>query len=717
MFDIILTIIIEERQEVNGFLMELKGRCVQIESRDIRTGVAVIIIFDFSRGCPVRAVGAVKQPEKNMEYCLTGDYISDGSFRFHAIRRMALCRQDSVLILSNTVAGISERLAGLIVKELGDDIFEYPQIDGIEEKLCLVPGIGSQKAEAVLSFLKEGTDENGTISFLSQYDVPYTSILRILDSLGGNAVPMVKKNPYLLMDYDVSFEICDKIAMKSQTDPWSMNRIEALVRHSLKYMMHSGDTRMELNKFTEYVTGFMRRSGKSTLMIPWSLIELTLYSNKYAVVYADGGSHYIAAKHLYHHEKAIVKNLQRIKTAGYGWIGSVSSYISQIEQEEGVCYNTEQRSAFDIFSKGGILLLAGGPGTGKTTTISGLVHMAINQFPGKRILLCAPTGRAAVRMSEISREGANTIHKALGINWYKNESKSDILEYDIIIIDEMSMCDTETFSLLLHAVASGTILVLAGDYHQLPSVGPGQIFKDLVLSNVFTCCHLTRILRQKEGCVIIDNTLRVLEGLPLLEGEDFKINYLENDEAIFSKIEELSIEALPQVLCPMKKQLAGVISLNAAIQAKHQRSGRFLYLDGTRFYTDDRIIMNRNNYASGYMNGDVGQIKEVGENCLRIEFADRILTLELSQTGGMDLAYVLTVHKAQGAECDRVLLILPESAKSMASREILYTAISRARASVEIMAAYGVLEAYLAAADKNKRNCGLLSDLIAAFKK
>lgn len=695
--------------------MEIKGRCVQIENRDMRTGIAEVLLFDFSRKCLVRASGVVKTLERNMEYCLTGDFIRDGSFQFRQIRRLAMCRQDSVHILSHAVSGISERLAKMLVLELGDDIFEYPQIDGIKEKLCRLPGIGSQKAEAVMAFLNDSMAGNDTVSILSQYDVPYTSILRILGSLRGNAIPLMLDNPYMLMDYDVNFEICDKIAMKNQMDPWSMIRIDALVRHSLKYMMQTGDTRMELSRFADYITGFMLRAGKSTISVPWSLIELTLYSNKCAAVYTDGGIRYIAARYLYNHEKEIVKNLRRINTAGYGWVESASPYIRQIEQEEGVCYNPEQRTAFDIFTAGGILLLVGGPGTGKTTTLSGLVQMAIQHFPGKRILLCAPTGRAAVRMSEISREGASTIHKALGINWYKNERKTNILEYDIIIIDEMSMCDTETFSLLMQAAASGTILILAGDCNQLPSVGPGQVFKDLVQSGLFSCCRLTRIMRQKEGSVIIANTARILEGQALLEGEDFKIRYMENDEALFSQIGELSVEELPQVLCPIKKKLAGVISLNAAIQEKFKHTGRSVCLDGTRFFTSDRVIMNKNNYTAEYMNGDVGQVREVGEHYVQIEFADKTLTIELSQTGGMDLAYALTVHKAQGAECDRVLLILPESAKFMASREILYTAISRAKASVEIMAVHGVLESYLAAADKNKRNCGLLSGLLSAF--
>lgn len=691
--------------------MELRGRCTQIENRDPLTGVVTFFFLDFDLEQEIRVMGVTAALERNAQYLLEGNYHTDGTFRFGKIRPFSCCSKESIDLLVDHISGITEKTAQEIVERFGDDVFAYQQITGLEKELMKIHGIGPKKAQAVISFINQKSTENDVFQFLSSYEIPYVSILTILNETPKIYLRDIKAHPYLLMKYEVPFDICDRIAMTNRMDPWAFERVYAMAKQIIKRMHNRGSTRMPFEAFLKELTLYSLHHGKSTVGIPKDLAEIIVGSASHLITYMDGGIEYISTRDYFFKETQIAKQMIRLQNARRGFTDDVSSYINTVEKQ-GVTYNKEQRETFKILETGGICVLTGGPGTGKTTTINGLIKAFFEMKPNGSVLLCAPTGRAAARMTEISGHVAKTMHKAMNLQWYNSNVKIEPLEYDFIIVDEMSMCDTELFYYFLKAAKSGTAILLAGDDHQIPSVGPGQVLRDIIESEKFRIFSLTQIIRQEEGSLIIENGKAVLHGEKLTAGDDFQIVTLPNDQAIYRIIQKLKPESMPQILCPIKKSLVGTYGLNRLVQDIYHWDTDSIWLDGTNFHIGDKIIMNTNNYEAGYMNGDVGTISALHDGWVKIAFADKSLYVTIGQLDGMKLSYALTFHKSQGAECEHVLIILPSGAKTMASRELLYTAITRARKKVWLLAIDEVLDAYLKADKNSKRDCGLKSALI-----
>jgi len=703
-------------QEKEWFSMELKGRCIQVEQRDRATNAITFILLDYATKEEIRAFGVTKMVEINTQYCLEGDYHHDGTFRFGNLRKMTNCRQESIDLLSICLTGISEQIAMRIVDTLGDDIFSCAKEHNLYSRLVNIPGVGNRKADAVIEFIKQGTDENELFRFLSGYSVPYTSILRLLSEAPKTSIDTIAQNPFMLMAYDAPFKLCDEIGVKAQLDPWATNRIYAMIRQVLQQMHQRGDIRMEYDAFLKTVTRYSFTNGKSTLAVPTELVDILLHSMEYGKIYQDGEKRYISSVSAFLQERTIVQNTSRIKMSKKTLVADVKKYIEEIEESELIQYNDEQREVFKVLESGGISILLGGPGTGKTTVINGIVKAYLSEHPDGHVLLCAPTGRAAARITEISKHTAKTIHKAMQLRWYNNDMKVEPLQYDFIIADELSMCDTELFSLFTKAIQSGTTVLLSGDYNQIPSVGPGQILRDLAESEQFPVYRLEAIIRQKADSLIIRNANAILNGEKLKTGPDFQVAIAANDNAIFNTIRKMKYERIPQILCPIKKSIAGTFSINHQMQTKREWTDSGVWIDGMMFHAGDKVIMNTNNYEVGYMNGDTGVIRAINNGFMQIDFVDKSLNIATAKTDGMNLSYALTFHKSQGAESDEILIVLPSQATRMATRELLYTAVTRARKKVFIMATEGVLESYMLESKKARRECGLKSGLLGRIK-
>ena len=685
--------------------MTITGICVSIENRDKKTGIVTLQLLDLATQEKFTAMGAVSTVSEKKKYLLDGDYDSVGVFRFGKIRRTSGSAEESVKILSAKVSGISEAIAAEIVKLLGPDIFAKAGEKDLLTQLLSIPGVGEERGKAVRNFLREDAEENELFLFLSAHEVPYVAIASYMED--GGTMSKIEENPYILLRHDAPFEPCDKIAARYGVDPWDFRRIHALIDAVTKRMKNRGDTRMELPAFLKAVSGYAYAKGCHAQALPIDLIELLLYDSKHIKLYRVENTTYVAPFDMYLHERTIAKNMTRIAQSGKSSIADIESAIRKMEKRYGISYNKEQRESFGILRDGGVAFLIGDPGTGKTTTINGIIQAYLDQYPGEAVLLCAPTGRAASRMSEISRHKATTMHKSMNLKWYNHGTEADPLPYKLIIVDELSMADTELLSIFLKAVVSGTTLLLAGDYNQIPSVGPGQVLRDLVESECFTVYRLTETIRQKAGSRIVTNALGVLNGQRPENGDDFEVQYVENDNAILQAVKKLSTEKLPQILIPIKKGQAGTWAVNNIVQEKFAFQDPGFFIDGRKFHEGDLAIMNRNNYECGYMNGDVGQITQINYGSFTIVFSDKTLHLSVGNTDGMTLAYALTFHKSQGAEADEVLILLPSESAMMASRELLYTAITRAKKKVRLIAVPEVLDAYLAAATRSRRNCGL----------
>ena len=694
--------------------MELTGLCVSMENRDKKTGIVTLQVIDLKTQKKVTVMGAISIVSEKKKYLMTGEYDSAGIFRFGRIRRTSESIEESVQMLVSKIHGLPESAACEAVRRLGVDIFAAAEDADLLSQLLTIPGIGEERGASIAKFLKEDAEENELFFYLSKHEVPYVTIASYLED--GGTMEQLMENPYILLKHDAPFKPCDNIASKCRVDAWDFLRIHALIDVAMRRMKAQGDTRMELGAFLRTVSGYAYSHGCYSQPLPIDLIELLLHDACYAKIYKVDDTIYVSPLDMFLHERAISKNMSRIAESGKPGIENLEDAIQKIEKRYGISYNKEQRQAFQLLRDGGVAFLIGDPGTGKTTTLNGIIQAYLDAHPDEPVLLCAPTGRAASRLSELSRYKAMTMHKSMNLKWYNHGTEAEPLPYKLIIVDELSMADTELLSIFLKAAVSGTTLLLAGDYNQIPSVGPGQVLRDLVECGKFTVYRLTQTIRQKAGSRIVSNAIGVLQGKRPENGGDFEIQFVDNDNAMLQAVKNLNMNKLPQILIPIKKGQAGTWAINNLIQEKFAFTDPGFLIDGHKFHEGDMVIMNRNNYDYGYMNGDVGQITRIEYGSFTIVFADKTLRLSVGNTDGMTLAYALTFHKSQGAEADEVLILLPSDSSVMASRELLYTAITRAKKKVRLIAVPEVLDAYLAAAKRSRRNCGLRDWLLQKIK-
>lgn len=695
--------------------MEIKGRCEKIENRDRQNGFATLLFECFEpegRTRKMQAIGPISEPQKNKTYVLEGDVDQNGFFRFSYSRPYADCKAESIAILSKAGIGVNEKTAREIVNRFGDDVYAYSEILGFKEKLMELPGIGEKKACAVTELVRSEIRIDQVFRSLSMAGVPYTAILAYLKAYGEKAEEELLKNPYGPMKFDAGFHACDRLAMARNMDTWDLRRVGAAISEAVDMMSNRGHTRLPFKNFLRLASAVSTIKGLDGTKIPEKVIEWVVFGRTELKIYKEYGRSYISPYRFFRAEGSIAENLKKIKLSAKSFTNDSAELIKAAESVLCTTYTEEQKQAFQLLQDGGIMLLTGGPGTGKTTTIAGVVEAFRQAKPDGRVLLCAPTGRAAARMSEISGAEAKTIHKAMNLKWYDGLADALALDYDLIIADEMSMADTELTSIFMEMIQPGTAVLLSGDYNQLPSVGPGQVFRDLIESGKFNVCRLTKIVRQGDDSLIKENAFRIQEKKPLLTGPEFIIRTAEDDDDLLRILNEYaSAENLPQILCPIRKTSAGTQAVNQMLQAWQAFTDYGTWLDGICFHVGDKVIMNNNNYEAGYMNGDVGVFKESRDGYVTIVFETKTLILEISQLDGMELAYALTVHKSQGAECDNVVLLLPKGSMPMTSRELIYTAITRAKKRVVILETKGMLERFLETDGNGRRQCGLLSRL------
>lgn len=420
-------------------------------------------------------------------------------------------------------------------------------------------------------------------------------------------------------------------------------------------------------------------------------------------------------------EMTVARELLRIRNGKASKNEKEITFSSDAETMMKITFSEEQKKTFLLLNDGGIMLLSGGPGTGKTLTIAGIMNAYKKNFPEKKVLLCAPTGRAAARMKELSGEESgvtiSTIHKALGLSHYM-KGKNDELDYDLIICDEMSMADNELMSLLLPAVKTGTKLLLSGDFNQLPSVGAGRVFRDILESEAFPKTVLTKTMRQKNDSSIPENANKILSGALPVAANDFKIRYFYNDTEIEKFTDTLEYKENTMVLCPLRRGKCGSEMIARRIQKKRTLdcSSKVIGLD--TFHAGDVVLMTKNNYDAGYINGDIGTIKEIdAEQCI-ISFSDKEVTVQNEDMTDMSLSYCMTVHKSQGSESDNVVIILPEAAGNLLlTREILYTAVTRAKKNVTIITTKNAITEAVSNETASLRDCGLKAKINSLFEK
>ena len=637
---------------------------------------------------------------------------------------------------SGICKGVGPATARRIVDRFGAETLTV--LEREPERLSLIKGITAKKAQEIAASFRQHMGLRRLMAFLAQYQLPPVLAMQLRQQYGDAALEMVENNPYLLSgdSCGVEFSVTDEIAMSMGIAADSMERLQAAVTFELSHNENNGHVFLPRNKL---VAATCQLLDSESSLVEQALDDLI---DRRAVVQeqvANVEACYL--RRLWEAEVSACARLNNLLAVDADESRQAERTVAEIEREQGITYAAQQRQAVALAAREGVLILTGGPGTGKTTTVRGIV--ALFQKMGLDILLAAPTGRAAKRMSELTGMEAQTVHRMLGMSWNESthqvtftKSEKEPLEADAVIVDEMSMVDLSLFSALLRALRPGTRLVLVGDADQLPSVGAGNVFSDLIRSGRVETVFLREVFRQAEKSAIIRNAHDVNMGEPpqLTNNQgDFFFLCRRDAERVVSTVVELCKTRLPdnmgvpsdqiQVLTPTRKGPSGTIRLNQCLQeALNPRApGKMEIQWGDRLFREgDRIMQTRNDYdvvwekpdgtiGTGMFNGDVGKIIQIDPSgeWLAVNFEDRIATYGVEMLNEVDLAYAQTVHKAQGSEYRAVVLAAMPAAQSLMVRGVLYTALTRARELLIVVGDDAAIRAMAANDRQQKRYSGL----------
>ena len=630
---------------------------------------------------------------------------------------------------SGAIKGVGQALAGRIVKKFREDTFRI--IEEEPERLAEIKGISERKAREIAEQVEEKKDMRKAMIYLQKYGISNRLAAKIYQRYGLDVYKVLEENPYQLADSieGIGFKTADEIAARIGIHTDSDYRIKSGLFYTLQQAVSEGHVYLPQEEL-------LRRAG-ILLEVEIKDMEkhvMDLCIERKTVMKEHEGEIRIYPAHYYYLELNTAKMLHDLDIDCEMPEDLMESRLRRVEESEEIELDPMQHRAVIESIKHGLLVLTGGPGTGKTTTINTMIRFFDSE--GMRILLAAPTGRAAKRMTEATGYEAQTIHRLLEVNVNPEEEGSiggflrnsqNPLEADVIIIDEMSMVDLPLMHALLSAVVPGTRLVLVGDVDQLPSVGPGSVLKDIIASGRFPVVTLTRIFRQAGESDIVVNAHKINAGEPVVldnKSRDFFFLRRQDADTIIGVVIMLIQKKLPkyvhahpneiQVMTPTRKGLLGVERLNGILQRylNPPQEGRTeREINGRLFRVGDKVMQIKNNYqlewevstkfgltvdkGTGIFNGDMGIITEINEytETLEVEFDEsRKVKYSFEMTEELELAYAITVHKSQGSEYPAVIIPLLAGPKLLYTRNLLYTAVTRAKKCLTIVGSDAVFQ-------------------------
>ncbi|MYC13819.1 MAG: ATP-dependent RecD-like DNA helicase [Gemmatimonadetes bacterium] len=599
----------------------------------------------------------------------------------------------------STVEGMRRYLGSGLIKGIGPvtakrivDHFGKEALDVIErdpKRLVEVEGLGAKRAKWIIEVWEDQREIHNVMLFLQSHEVGTGYAAKIWKKYGHEAVELIRENPYRLsVDvWGIGFLTADRIAQKMGIPAHSDRRIQAGLLHVLNEAADKeGHVFLPEDALIE--------SCAEALDVPVDAIPpcvAQLLSEELIIV--DDKRVYLP--HLYYAEQGAATRCYQLSQVQRIELGNIPAEIRAIEQRDGVTFAPRQKLALEKALSHNLLVLTGGPGTGKTTTIKGLI--ALLETRNKKIALAAPTGRAAKRMSEATGHEAKTIHRLLKFSPSEMAFEKNFenpLEIEALIVDEISMVDTVLMNSLLRAVPISASVVLVGDVDQLPSVGAGNVLKDVIASGIVEVVELNEIFRQAQTSRIITNAHAINRGeMPYLQNDrdaDFFFLEVSEPDQVVEMVCGLCAARLPrtyrldsiediQVLVPMYRGETGANNLNQVLQDELNPKGQEMTRGGIRFRVGDKVMQVRNNYDRDVFNGDIGRVQGIEDDILRVRFQDRVLEYEFSELDELVLAYAMSVHKSQGAEFRAVVMPLTTQHYMMLQRNLLYTAITRAR--------------------------------------
>ena len=708
----------------------ITGYIDHIIFRNEDNGYTVMVLKGVSEEDELTCVGSFPVVTQGASVELEGNFTQHPVYgkQFQAVRLTEKMPEDALAMErylgSGAIKGIGAALAGRIVRHFGDDTFQI--VENEPERLSEVKGISEKKAREIAMQIAEKSDMRKAMMFLQKYGISLNLGAKIYQKYGDSVYSVLQENPYRLADdiSGVGFKIADEIAYRIGIHTDSDYRIKSGMVYTLLQATGEGHVYLPKDELFQRAAELL---GVDSSYMEKHLVDLAM--DRKIVQKEQGDQILIYPAQYYYLELNTARMLRELDIFCPEDEKIVERRIVQIEKETGTVLDEMQKKAVQEAAGHGLLILTGGPGTGKTTTINAIIRYFEGE--GAEIRLAAPTGRAAKRMTEATGYEAQTIHRLLELSGMPEDDREgqpihfernaeNPLETDVIIIDEMSMVDIHLIYSLLMAVTAGTRLILVGDENQLPSVGPGNVLRDIIRSGQFPVVELKKIFRQASESDIVVNAHKINKG------EQVEINNKSRDffflkrydadiiiRVVIALIQEKLpkyVEAKPfeiQVLTPMRKGLLGVERLNQILQRylnppdaskKEKEIGQGLFREG------DKVMQVRNNYqleweirgrygipiekGVGVFNGDTGIIKTINEfaETAEVEFEDgRWAEYSFKRLDELELAYAVTIHKSQGSEYPAVIIPLLSGPRMLMNRNLLYTAVTRARKCVTVV--------------------------------
>lgn len=695
----------------------------------------------------VTAVGCIPDAAVGESLILTGSWTSHASYgqQFKARSAERKMPSDKKAIYEylafGAVKGIGPATAAAIVTMFGDETLSV--IENSPERLSEVKGISRRKALQIGVDFKRRTGLRRLMEFFAGYGVRPELAVRLFRFYGEDSLDAVKENPYILTKelFGADFFEADAMALRLGFDGDSSERVEAALIFELIHNLNNGHTFLPASKLVPATSQLINVEEENILD---ALEVLTEGGNIVRETIAGCDACYLS--YIYEAETRVAERIAAVSGEDGSCGGDAGRIISAVERDTGLTYDGLQKEAVKLACRNKMIVLTGGPGTGKTTTVKAI--LALFDRMGLETALAAPTGRAAKRLAELTGRKAATIHRLLGAGYSPEtddasfeKNQEDPLDADAVIVDEMSMVDILLMDALLSAMKPGCRLILVGDADQLPSVGPGNVFSDIIRSGAVPVVRLTQVFRQAEQSRIVRNAHLINSGekidLSENKGDFFFMNRTDKGRAA-DTIVSLCSERLPknmgmqpeniQVLAPSRKGETGSVELNKKLQAalnpaspekKEKLYGQYM------FRTGDRVMQIRNNYdvlwksedgtsaGAGIFNGDIGFITDIdfSKETVSVNFDGKVAEYVFDMLYELELAYAVTVHKSQGSEYGAVVLSVSKYAPALLTRSVLYTAITRARELLVIVGDRDVFE-YMESNDKRqKRYSGLKTRL------
>lgn len=624
---------------------------------------------------------------------------------------------DSLLkyLSSGAIKGIGAITAKKIIEKFGDDTLRVLQFEPM--LLSEIKGISTDKALRIGQSFMEQEQIRQTIMFLQEYGVSTTYAVKVWKKFGSDSIDEIKRNPYRLTDEDINigFKIADRVAISLGIDSQSQFRIMSGIEYVLSKAIQNGHVYLPSDMLVSETSKLLNTASE---VVENAMSKMIFEESIYIEKAFNESRVYLSA--FYKAEQNVCKKLNILSnTEPKKAVINIEEVLSKVEGDQNIEYTQEQLQSIRLCATQSILVITGGPGTGKTTLIKGIISMF--EKSDMKIVLAAPTGRAAKRMTEATEKEAKTIHRLLETTFSIDDehrefkkNELDPIDADVIIIDEVSMVDILLMNSLLKAVEPGTRLILVGDVDQLPSVGPGSVLYDIIESQSIETIRLNKIFRQAEESFIVVNAHKINKGqLPELNSpnEDFFFVSRKNPQSTSAAILELCTSRIPekygldsikdiQVLSPSKRGDSGVYSLNAALQQRLNPPRKGVKEKPYRnmiFRENDRVMQIKNNYnlpwvisedekvityGEGVFNGDMGIIKKIDlkNSSLTVLFDDgKLVEYDFDILDELEHSYAITVHKSQGSEFPAVVIALANIPPMLRCRNILYTAVTRAR--------------------------------------